>query len=57
MTTRIEIKNEGPNDVQVQYGSSEASKFILKPQEVNSVLYVYHEQEVVVREILKTQAV
>jgi hypothetical protein len=57
MTTRIEIKNEGPNDVQVQYGSSESAKFILKPHEVNSVLYVYHEQEVIVREILKTQAV
>jgi hypothetical protein len=55
MTTRIEIRNEGPNDVQVQYGPSEAAKFVLKPQEVNSVLYVYHEQEVIVREIIKAQ--
>lgn len=56
MTTRIEIKNEGPANVEIEIvtpstiGSN--SKRILKPKEIDSFLYVYQGQQIVVTEKL-----
>lgn len=55
MTTRIEIKNEGPGNVTIEsrtLGVPSAFVKVLKPKEVESMLYVYENQEVIVREKL-----
>lgn len=54
MTTRIEIKNEGPGDVEVEVRQPDRNytnlKKTLKPKDVDSFLYVYTGQEITVRE-------
>jgi len=55
MTTRIEIKNEGPSDVQILgVGHDERILFtkLLKKNETDSFLYVYHGQVIKVKEVL-----
>jgi hypothetical protein len=57
MTTRIEIKNEGPSDITIESradGVPSAFVRVLKPKETESMLYVYHNQEIIVREKLES---
>lgn len=54
MTTRIEITNEGPADVEIRAINPETRgsniKRILRPHETDSFLYVYYDQEIIIKE-------
>lgn len=51
MTTRIEIKNIGPGEVEVSYVTPGVKTItVLEPGAIDSVRYVYPGQEVIVKE-------